>query len=72
MICYIVNIWFGADFEYESNLGCIPNVVRGTNRIIHNVIPSIIPDAIPCIELYGVILCQNNAICPNISSSHSS
>jgi hypothetical protein len=20
MICYIINIWFGADFEYDSNL----------------------------------------------------
>jgi hypothetical protein len=44
----------------------MPNVTRGTNKIIHNAKPTAIPVAIQCLELYCVTLCQNNANCPKI------
>ncbi len=33
--------------ENESSLGCIPNVVTGTNNTAHNATPTISPVIIP-------------------------
>ena len=44
----------------------MPNVARGTNRIIHNAMPTVIPVAIPRLDLKSVTLCRNIANCPKI------
>ena len=42
MTSYVIDICSGAENAKESSRDCIPNVASGTNKTIHNPIPTII------------------------------